>query len=125
MIGIADYPQDLYLARGAEQAGAPHVDETAEVRWVPLGEAQAMIASGDILGAITVIGVQHAPAAAGRRSATSAVRLPHRRTSARGPQPPHQVAYVTDAAAEVRPLSTSLCQPQAASAGFNKTGHAR
>ncbi len=42
------------------QAGAPHVDETAEVRWVPLDEAQAMIASGDILGAITVIGVQHA-----------------------------------------------------------------
>jgi hypothetical protein len=48
------------VARGAEQAGVPHVDETAEVRWVPLGEALAMIASGDILGAITVIGVQHA-----------------------------------------------------------------
>lgn len=60
MIGNADYPQELYLARGAEQAGAPHVDETAEVRWVPLDEAQAMIASRDILGAITVIGVQHA-----------------------------------------------------------------
>jgi len=60
MIGNADYPQELYLARGAEQVGAPHVDETAEVRWVPLDEAQAMIASGDILGAITMIGVQHA-----------------------------------------------------------------
>ena len=60
MIGNADYPQELYLARGAEQVGAPEVDETAEVRWVPLDEAPAMIASGDILGAITVIGVQHA-----------------------------------------------------------------
>jgi len=60
MIGNADYPQDLYLARGAELTGVPHVDETAEVRWVPLGETPAMIASGEILGAITVIGVQHA-----------------------------------------------------------------
>ena len=60
MIGNADYPQELYLARGAEQVSTPHVDETAEVRWVPLDEARAMIASGDILGAITVIGVQHA-----------------------------------------------------------------
>src|SRR5215467_5281594 len=60
MIGNADYPQELYLARGAEQVSTPHVDETAGVRWVPLDEARAMIASGDILGAITVIGVQHA-----------------------------------------------------------------
>jgi 8-oxo-dGTP pyrophosphatase MutT (NUDIX family) len=60
MIGNADYPQDLYLGRGAEQVGAPEVDETAEVRWVPLDEASGMITSGDILGAITVIGVQYA-----------------------------------------------------------------
>jgi 8-oxo-dGTP pyrophosphatase MutT (NUDIX family) len=60
VIGNADYPQELYLSRGADKVGAPQVDETAEVRWVPLDEAQAMIGSGDILGAITVIGVQHA-----------------------------------------------------------------
>ena len=38
----------------------------------------------------------------------------------------HQVAYVTDAAAEVRPLST-IAMPAArrASARLNKTGHAR
>ena len=60
MIGNADYPQDLYLARGAERVGVPEGDETAEVRWVPLDEASHMIAKGDILGAITVIGVQHA-----------------------------------------------------------------
>ena len=60
VIGNADYPQDLYLARGAERVGEPEVDETAEVQWVPLDEAAAMITRGDILGAITIIGVQHA-----------------------------------------------------------------
>jgi hypothetical protein len=35
------------------------VDETAEVRWVPVGETPAMIARGEILGAMTIIGVQH------------------------------------------------------------------
>jgi 8-oxo-dGTP pyrophosphatase MutT (NUDIX family) len=60
VIGNADYPQELYLAHGADQAGTPHADETSEVRWVPLDEAFAMIGSGEILGAITVIGVQHA-----------------------------------------------------------------
>jgi 8-oxo-dGTP pyrophosphatase MutT (NUDIX family) len=60
MIGNADYPQDLYLAQGGERVGVPDVDETDEVAWVPLGETPAMIAGGDILGAITIIGVQHA-----------------------------------------------------------------
>jgi 8-oxo-dGDP phosphatase len=32
IIGNADYPQDLYLAQGAEHVGEPEVDETAEVR---------------------------------------------------------------------------------------------
>ncbi len=58
--GNADYPQDLYLAHGAERVGEPEIDETAEVRWVPVDETPAMIAKGDILGAITIIGVQHA-----------------------------------------------------------------
>jgi 8-oxo-dGTP pyrophosphatase MutT (NUDIX family) len=60
MIGNADYPQDLYLAAGAELAGEPEADETAEVGWVPLADARAMIASGEIAGAMTVIGAQHA-----------------------------------------------------------------
>ena len=59
IIGNADYPQDLYLARGAERVGEPEADETAELRWVPVDETPGMIAKGDILGAITVIGVQH------------------------------------------------------------------
>jgi len=60
LIGNADYPQDLFLAVGAELTGEPEADETAEVRWVPLLDVQAMIASGEIAGAMTVIGVQHA-----------------------------------------------------------------
>jgi 8-oxo-dGTP pyrophosphatase MutT (NUDIX family) len=59
LIGNADYPQDLYLASGAERVGEPEVGETAEVRWVSVDETPAMIARGDILGAITIIGVQH------------------------------------------------------------------
>jgi 8-oxo-dGTP pyrophosphatase MutT (NUDIX family) len=49
LIGNADYPQDLYLAHGGELVGEPEVDETAEVRWVPVGETPAMIARGEIL----------------------------------------------------------------------------
>jgi 8-oxo-dGTP pyrophosphatase MutT (NUDIX family) len=60
MIGNADFPQDLYLARGADLVGKPAADETAAVRWVPLDEAAAMITTGDLAGAASVIGVQHA-----------------------------------------------------------------
>ena len=59
IIGNADYPQELYLAHGAELIGEPEIDETAEVRWVPVDETPMMIAKGDILGAITIIAVQH------------------------------------------------------------------
>jgi hypothetical protein len=58
VIGNVDYPQDWYLAHGAEHVGEPEVYEAAEVRWVPVDETPAMIARGDILGAITIIGVQ-------------------------------------------------------------------
>jgi 8-oxo-dGTP pyrophosphatase MutT (NUDIX family) len=60
MIGNADFPQDLYMARGADLVGKPAADETAAVRWVPLDEAAAMITTGDLAGAASVIGVQHA-----------------------------------------------------------------
>ena len=36
MIGNADFPQDLYLARGADLVREPAPDESAAVRWVPL-----------------------------------------------------------------------------------------
>jgi len=50
----------LYLARGADRVGAPLADEAEEVRWIPLAELPALIATGQILGAATIIGVQHA-----------------------------------------------------------------
>src|ERR1700684_4715124 len=50
IIGNAGYPQDLYLAHGAERVGEPQVDETAEVRWGPVDETHMMIAKGEIMG---------------------------------------------------------------------------
>lgn len=60
MIGNADFPQDLYLARGAEHVRQPAADETAAVAWLPLDDAVGMITSGEIVGAATVIGLQQA-----------------------------------------------------------------
>jgi 8-oxo-dGTP pyrophosphatase MutT (NUDIX family) len=60
MIGNADFPQDLYVARGADRVRDPATDEAAAVRWVPLDEAATMITSGELAGAASVIGVQHA-----------------------------------------------------------------
>jgi 8-oxo-dGTP pyrophosphatase MutT (NUDIX family) len=60
MIGNADFPQDLYLARGADHIREPDPDEAAEVRWTSLDDAAALIVTGQIAGAATVIGVQHA-----------------------------------------------------------------
>ncbi|WP_433347655.1 NUDIX hydrolase [Microtetraspora malaysiensis] len=72
MIGNADYPQDVYLARGARQVGVPEADEAEAVRWVPLSEASDMIKRGEIVGGATIIGIQHAlllAAAGGPRTA--------------------------------------------------------
>ena len=60
MTGNADFPQDLYVALGADLVQEPATDETAAVRWVPLDEAAAMITSGELVGAGSVIGVQYA-----------------------------------------------------------------
>lgn len=60
MIGNADFPQDLYLARGADLVRQPATDEAAAVRWIALDDAAAMITTGEIAGAATVIGVQYA-----------------------------------------------------------------
>jgi 8-oxo-dGTP pyrophosphatase MutT (NUDIX family) len=59
LIGNADYPQDLFVAHGADRVAEPETDETSEVRWVPVAELPALIEDGDILGAITVIAAQH------------------------------------------------------------------
>lgn len=60
MIGNADFPQDLYLARGADLVSDPATDETAAVDWMDVQEAAAMITRGQIVGAATIIGVQQA-----------------------------------------------------------------
>jgi 8-oxo-dGTP pyrophosphatase MutT (NUDIX family) len=60
MIGNADFPQDLYIARGADRIREPDTDEAGEVRWFPIDDAAAMISRGQIVGAATIIGVQHA-----------------------------------------------------------------
>jgi 8-oxo-dGTP pyrophosphatase MutT (NUDIX family) len=67
LIGNADYPQDLFLARGADRVGEPETDETSEVRWVPVGELPALIGNGEILGAITIIAAQQVLLQAGAR----------------------------------------------------------
>jgi 8-oxo-dGTP pyrophosphatase MutT (NUDIX family) len=60
IIGSADSEQALYMARGADPAGIPDGNETEAVRWFPLAQTPEMIAEGLIVGAATVIGVQHA-----------------------------------------------------------------
>jgi 8-oxo-dGTP pyrophosphatase MutT (NUDIX family) len=60
MPGTADSAYEIYLARGADPAGVPDANETEEVRWVPLAEVPGLIAGGQITGAATIIGLQHA-----------------------------------------------------------------
>jgi hypothetical protein len=43
----------------ARDAGAPDANETEAVRCIPLAEIPGLIASGEINGAATIIGVQH------------------------------------------------------------------
>jgi 8-oxo-dGTP pyrophosphatase MutT (NUDIX family) len=64
MAGSADSAHELYLARGADRVGAPLADEAEEVRWIPLATLASLIATGQILGAATIIGAQHALLAA-------------------------------------------------------------
>jgi 8-oxo-dGTP pyrophosphatase MutT (NUDIX family) len=59
LIGNADFPQDLFLAVGADRVGEPEADEASEVQWVDADDLQGLIAAGEILGAMTIIGAQH------------------------------------------------------------------
>ena len=67
MTGSADSAHELYLARGADRVGAPLADEAEEVRWIPLAELPGLIAAGQIVGAATIIGAQHALLVTGQR----------------------------------------------------------
>ena len=66
MAGSADSAHELYLARGADRIGAPLADEAEPVRWIPLAELPGLIATGQITGAATIIGAQHALLTAGQ-----------------------------------------------------------
>jgi 8-oxo-dGTP pyrophosphatase MutT (NUDIX family) len=59
LIGNADFPQDLFMGMGADLVGEPEPDEASDVAWVPVDDLTGLIAAGEILGAMTVIGVQH------------------------------------------------------------------
>jgi 8-oxo-dGTP pyrophosphatase MutT (NUDIX family) len=58
MVGSADAENLLYLARGADDTGAaPVINEAQQLSWVPLDEAVKRIASGEIVGAASVVGI--------------------------------------------------------------------
>ena len=67
MASTADAAFGLYLARGADLTGVPDANETEAVRWVPLAEIPRLIAKGEIIGAATIITVQHVLLTAGPR----------------------------------------------------------
>ncbi|GAA1692549.1 NUDIX hydrolase [Fodinicola feengrottensis] len=61
MVGTVDSENLLFLGRGADPTGdAVDVNEAQEVGWVPLGELDQRIASGEIVGSASVIGLYKA-----------------------------------------------------------------
>ncbi|KKK04877.1 NUDIX hydrolase [Micromonospora sp. HK10] len=57
-VGTADAENLLFLSRSAEHIGPPtDINETEQVAWIPLGEARALVSSGEIVGAGTVMAV--------------------------------------------------------------------
>lgn len=63
--GFTDERIHLFLARGLhEQGSAPEADEViAEIRWIPMPEALAMIRRGEIVDGKTIAGLHLANAA--------------------------------------------------------------
>jgi 8-oxo-dGTP pyrophosphatase MutT (NUDIX family) len=58
MVGAADCENHVFLARGADHLGDPaDINEAEEVRWIPLADALAMIGTGEIAGAASVVGI--------------------------------------------------------------------
>jgi 8-oxo-dGTP pyrophosphatase MutT (NUDIX family) len=57
-VGTADAENLLFLGRGADYIGdAVDINEAERVAWIPLDEAQRLIASGEIVGAGSIIAV--------------------------------------------------------------------
>lgn len=59
-VATADAEQRLFVSYGAEQVTETPVDinEAEEIGWILLDEVPAMIASGEIIGSASVIGLQ-------------------------------------------------------------------
>jgi hypothetical protein len=58
MAGAADDENHLFLACGADRVGEPtDTSEAAKVRWIPLDDALAMIGTGEVAGAASVVGI--------------------------------------------------------------------
>jgi 8-oxo-dGTP pyrophosphatase MutT (NUDIX family) len=73
LIGNADFPQDLFVAVGADHVGEPEADEASEVRWVDVDDLPGLICRGRDPGGDHDHRCAACPAAAGSRSATSAL----------------------------------------------------
>lgn len=57
-VGTADAENLLFVSRGADYIGGPvDVNEAERVAWIPLDEASACIARGEIVGAASIIAV--------------------------------------------------------------------
>jgi 8-oxo-dGDP phosphatase len=58
MVGLADAENELFLVRGATYAGPPNdINEADQVAWIPVEEAFDLIASGQIVGAASIVGL--------------------------------------------------------------------
>ncbi|HWE91652.1 MAG TPA: NUDIX hydrolase [Pseudonocardiaceae bacterium] len=60
IVGSADAENLLFLAHGADYIGSrPDVNEAAQIAWIPLDSVRDRIASGEIVGAGSLVGLLH------------------------------------------------------------------
>ncbi|MDQ6771637.1 MAG: NUDIX hydrolase [Candidatus Dormibacteraeota bacterium] len=59
MPSVLDGETHLFLARDAQHASEPDVNEPGEVAWIPIDSALGMIERQEILGSASVIGILH------------------------------------------------------------------
>ena len=58
LAGTADFENLLYLAEGCHQTGSlPDINEAARVEWLPISTITERMASGEIIGAASQIGL--------------------------------------------------------------------
>ncbi|HEV2783868.1 MAG TPA: NUDIX hydrolase [Actinophytocola sp.] len=60
MVGSADAENLLFLAMGADHVGnPPDINEAERIAWIPLASVRNRIASGEIVGAASQVGLLH------------------------------------------------------------------